>query len=56
MPQIDGFSGTKINIYNGDHRPPHIHASYGEYEALIVIETGQIYAGNLSVRQLKIVF
>ena len=53
MPQIDAFNGIKISIYNGDHRPPHIHANYGEYEVLIVIETGQIYAGDLPTKQLK---
>lgn len=56
MPQIDGFNGIKISIYNGDHRPPHIHASYVEYEVLIVIKTGQIYAGDLPTKQLKLVF
>lgn len=56
MPQIDAFNGIKISIYNGDHRPPHIHASYGEYEVLIVIETGQIYAGDLPTKQLKMAF
>lgn len=56
MPLIDAFNGIKILIYNGDHRPPHFHASYGEYEILIVIETGRIYAGDLPTRQLKLVF
>ena len=56
MPQIDRFSGIKINIYNGDHRPPHIHASYNEYEVLITIESGQIYAGDLPTKQLKMVY
>ncbi len=40
-------------MYNGDHRPPHIHASYGEHEVLVVIETGKIYAGELPIKQLK---
>ena len=56
MPLIDAFNGIKILIYNGDHRPPHIHASYGEYEILIVIGTGRIYAGDLPTKQLKLVF
>lgn len=47
MPTIDVINGIKINIYNGDHRPPHIHAIYNEYEILVVIDTSQIYAGNL---------
>lgn len=44
------------NIYNGDHRPPHIHACYNEFEVLIIIETGQIYAGDLPTKQLKLVY
>ncbi len=54
MPLIDAFNGINILIYNRDHRPPHIHASYGEYDILIVIETGRIYAGDLPTKQLKL--
>ena len=56
MPNIDNFNGIKINIYNGDHRPPHIHAVYNEFEVLIVIENKEIYAGDLPTKQLKQVF
>jgi len=56
MPLIDNFNGIKIHIYNGEHRPPHIHAVYSEFEILIVIETGEIYAGEIPNKQLKLVF
>ena len=56
MPTIDNFNGIKINVYNGEHRPPHIHASYNEFEILIVIETKDIYAGKLPNKQLRSVF
>ena len=56
MPTIDYIDGIKINVYNGEHRPPHIHASYNEFEVLIVIENGEIYAGDLPYKQLKHVF
>lgn len=56
MPTIDSFNGIKIHIYNGDHRPPHIHADYNEYEVLIEIEREIIYSGNLPNKQLKQVF
>jgi hypothetical protein len=56
MPNIDIINGIKINIYNGDHRPPHIHAEYNEFEVLIVIENGRIYAGGLPARQLREAF
>lgn len=54
MPNVDNINGIKINIYNGDHRPPHIHAIYNEYEVLLIIETGDIYAGDLPTKQLKL--
>ncbi len=56
MPTIDSFNGIKIHVYNGEHRPPHIHANYNEYEVLIDIEKELIYAGDLPARQLKQVF
>jgi len=48
-------SPIKINVYNGEHRPPHIHAIYNEFEILILIENKDIYAGYLPNKQLKIV-
>jgi len=56
MPTIDRFNGIKINMYNGDHRPPHIHAVYNEFEVLITVEACEIYAGELPAKQLKLVF
>jgi len=37
MPTVDRFNGIKVHIYNGEHRPPHKHAVYNEYEVLIDI-------------------
>ena len=56
MPTLDIINGIKINIYNGGHRPPHIHAIYNEYEILVIIGTKEIYAGSLPNKQLKRVF
>ncbi len=47
MPTVDRIDGLKINIYNGDHRPAHVHAIYAEFEALLIIENSEIYAGYL---------
>jgi hypothetical protein len=55
MPAIDFFNGIKIYVYNGEHRPPHIHAVYNEYEAIMEIEKGIIYAGYLPGKQHKLV-
>ena len=39
MPTISRFYGILIQMYFGDHVPPHFHALYAEYEALIDIRT-----------------
>ena len=56
MPTIDNFKGIKINVYNEEHRPPHLHAIYNEFEVIILIESKGIYAGELPNKQLKNVF
>jgi hypothetical protein len=56
MPTIDSFNGIKRHVYNGELRPPHIHADYNEFEVLIEIERAVIYSGNLPNKQLKQVF
>lgn len=53
MPNFDLFDGIKVNIYNGEHLPPHIHVLYGDHEVLLVIETVAINAGWLPSKQLK---
>lgn len=55
MPRISSFYGIDIEMYFGDHAPPHFHARYGGDEALIVISTGEIYAGGLPGRALRLV-
>ena len=55
MPRISQFYGIIIWMYFGDHVPPHFHAEYGEDEALIVIGSGDIYAGSLPRRALRLV-
>jgi hypothetical protein len=47
MPEVSRFYGIIIRLYYRDHPPTHFHAIYGEHEALIEIDTGRIYRGNL---------
>jgi hypothetical protein len=54
MPTFYYFYGIKINIYYRDHRPPHIHALYNEYEELLEIETLEIYKSWLPSRQHRL--
>lgn len=46
MPTIDTIHGIDINIYNGDHNPPHIHAVYNEYEVRIDLRNGKLLTGG----------
>lgn len=52
MPCVVRLDGMKINVHTNDHPPPHIHAVYGEFEALIVIADGTILEGSLPAPQL----
>lgn len=54
MPTFIIIDGIKIEYYYGDHLPPHIHAKYGEFEALIAIEDQSILAGALPRKKLYI--
>ncbi|MFY9642149.1 MAG: DUF4160 domain-containing protein [Rhodomicrobium sp.] len=41
------FYGIAIRMYIKDHPPPHFHAVYGEDEAYISIETGEVIEGKM---------
>jgi len=58
MPIISMFYGIIIRMYlldNKQHNVPHIHAKYAEFEASITIEEGDILAGELPRKQLRLV-
>ena len=55
MPQISYFLGIIIRMFYNDHNPPHFHAFYADYEALININKKEIIKGNLPPRVLGIV-
>jgi Domain of unknown function (DUF4160) len=55
MPEVSRFYGISIKIFFGDHPPPHFHAVYGEYNALVGIESLEIIEGDLPSRAGKMV-
>ena len=55
MPQISYFLGIIIRMFYRDHNPPHFHAVYAQYEALIDIEKNELFSGDLPPRVLGIV-
>lgn len=55
MPTIAIFYGIVIQMYWREHGPPHFHAIYQGFEALIAIDTGEVMGGLLPPRALRIV-
>jgi hypothetical protein len=52
------FYGIVIRMYfleDARHGTPHIHARYASQEASIRIDDGEVLAGNLPRRQLRLV-
>ena len=45
MPEVSRFFGISIRLYSNDHGPSHFHAIYGEFEALIEIDTLSVLRG-----------
>lgn len=55
MPTISTFYGILIQMFWGDHAPPHFHALYGEYEIIVNIRTLEIMKGFMPRRALALV-
>lgn len=57
MPELSKFYGIIVRmIFRDDlkHNKPHIHVYFNEYNASIGLD-GEILAGNLPIKQLKLV-
>ncbi|GAB6067992.1 DUF4160 domain-containing protein [Methylothermus subterraneus] len=55
MPIVSRFLGIIITMYYNDHAPPHFHARYGDQEAAVAIDNGEILAGRLPPRVLGLI-
>jgi hypothetical protein len=55
MPEISRFYGIVIQIYFGDHLPPHFHARYAGHAAKVDIDTLAVIDGHLPARALGLV-
>jgi Domain of unknown function (DUF4160) len=53
MPEVARIDGIRIMFYNDEHPPPHFHAQYGEYFALIGLDDLEIIAGWLPKAQYR---
>ena len=47
--------GNYIAMYYNDHAPPHFPARYGDFEAVIAIDTGEVVEGRLPPRVFGLV-
>jgi hypothetical protein len=55
MPKVSEFFGISIYVYFEDHGPPHFHAHYAEFEALVRIADLSVIRGSLPPRALGLV-
>lgn len=55
MPEISLFCGIRVTMFYSDHNPPHFHAEYGNFKALIDIQESCVIRGALPNRQLKLI-
>ena len=55
MPEICRFFGIIITLNFADHAPPHFHARYGEYKAIVSIKDLRVLEGRLPPRVLGFV-
>ena len=55
MPRISEFYGILIYMYYSDHGPPHFHAMYGRFEAVVAIDTALTVKGRLPKRASALV-
>lgn len=57
MPTISMFFGIIIRMYfsPGEHNPPHFHAYYESFKAVVDIRSCEIREGNFPSKQAKLV-
>lgn len=52
LPVVARFDGIELLIYFQDHNPPHLHAFYGDCEAVFSM-SGEIMEGRFPPKQKK---
>ncbi len=55
MPTISKFYGILIRMFFNDHAPPHFHAEYGEFKAVVDIQELVVIEGSLPRRAQQLV-
>ncbi len=55
MPEISRFYGIVVAMFYNDHEPPHFHVRYGDYKAILAVESVSVLRGELPPRALGLV-
>ena len=55
MPELARFYGIVVQVYYGDHLPPHFHVQYSGHSAKIDIESLALIDGELPARAIALV-
>lgn len=55
MPTIAVFQGIVIYMYWAEHGVAHLHAMFGEEEAVFSIDTGKVIVGKLGRKRRRLV-
>lgn len=55
MPELSRFFGIVIHMYYREHGRAHFHATYGEYEAVIDVNSCELIAGSMPTRVLALI-
>jgi hypothetical protein len=53
-PIIAYIEGLSIVVQSREHLPPHLHAFYGDDEALVDIRSGEVLEGHLPIKKVKV--
>ena len=53
MPVVASIDGIKILFYNDEHPPPHFHAQYAEFLAMIDLTSLEVIEGDLPKPQYR---
>jgi Domain of unknown function (DUF4160) len=55
VPRISEFYGIVIAMYYREHGVPHFHATYAGETVVVSIPTGDVIAGSIPARALRLV-
>lgn len=55
MPELSRFFGCVVAMFYNDHPPAHFHVRYGDYRAIVSVETLAVLEGALPPRALGLV-